>query len=70
MRQKSTHWFLHFRQCPQQAERANRLVIEGKIRPVLDKVFTLAETAEAHQEMAENKHKGKMCIRVQAPAPA
>jgi crotonyl-CoA carboxylase/reductase len=50
-----------------QAERANRLVIEGKIKPVLDKVFPFEKTAEAHQLMAENKHKGKMAIRVQAP---
>jgi len=52
-----------------QAERANRLVAEGKIRPVLDKVFPFAETAAAHQLMADNKHKGKLGIRVQAPAP-
>jgi len=51
-----------------QAERANRLVAEGKIRPVLDKVYAFAETAEAHQAMAENRHKGKMAIRIQAPA--
>jgi crotonyl-CoA carboxylase/reductase len=51
-----------------QAERANRLVMEGKIKPVLDKVYPFAETAEAHQLMAENKHKGKLAIRIQAPA--
>jgi crotonyl-CoA carboxylase/reductase len=50
-----------------QAERANRLVIEGKIKPVLDKVFPFDRTAEAHQLMADNKHKGKLGIRVQAP---
>jgi len=47
-----------------QAERANNLMIEKKIRPVLDEVFEFAETAKAHQLMAENKHKGKMAIRV------
>jgi crotonyl-CoA carboxylase/reductase len=52
-----------------QAERANRLVMEGKIKPVLDQVFTLEETAKAHQLMADNKHKGKLGIRVQAPIP-
>ena len=50
-----------------QCERANRLVLEGKIKPVLDQVFPLEKTAYAHQLMAENKHKGKLGIRVQAP---
>jgi crotonyl-CoA carboxylase/reductase len=52
-----------------QAERANRLVHEGKIKPVLDQVFPFEKTAEAHQLMADNKHKGKLGIRVQAPTP-
>jgi crotonyl-CoA carboxylase/reductase len=51
-----------------QAERANRLIAEGKIKPVLDKVYPFEQTADAHQLMAENKHKGKLAIRVQAPA--
>ena len=51
-----------------QAERANRLIVEKKIRPVLDEVFPFAETAAAHQRMADNKHKGKLAIRIQAPA--
>jgi crotonyl-CoA carboxylase/reductase len=49
-----------------QAERANQLVHEGKIRPVLDQVFPFAKTAYAHALMAANKHKGKMGIAVQA----
>ncbi|HUH05480.1 MAG TPA: crotonyl-CoA carboxylase/reductase [Kofleriaceae bacterium] len=52
-----------------QAERANQLVIEKKIRPVLDEVFEFEQTAEAHQRMSDNKHMGKMAIRVQAPKP-
>ena len=52
-----------------QAERANELVISGKIRPVLDQVFDFAETPAAHQLMLENKHKGKLGIRIQAPQP-
>jgi len=47
-----------------QAERANNLMIEKKIRPVLDEVFEFTDAAKAHQLMAENKHKGKMAIRV------
>jgi crotonyl-CoA carboxylase/reductase len=49
-----------------QAERANQLVHEGKIRPVLDQVFPFEKTAYAHALMAQNKHKGKMGIAVQA----
>jgi crotonyl-CoA carboxylase/reductase len=53
-----------------QAERANRLIMEKKIRPVLDEVFEFKDTPLAHKLMAENKHKGKMVIRVQAPKKA
>jgi len=52
-----------------QAERANELVINGKIKPVLDQVFDFADTPLAHQLMKENKHKGKLGIRIQAPNP-
>ncbi len=66
MRQKNiigSH-FANAHQC----ERANRLVLEGKIKPDLDQVFPFEKTPQAHQLMAENKHKGKIGIRVQAPA--
>jgi crotonyl-CoA carboxylase/reductase len=49
-----------------QAERANQLVHEGKIKPVLDQVFPFDQTAHAHALMAANKHKGKMGIAIQA----
>ena len=52
-----------------QAEMANRLVIDRKIKPVLDQVFNFEDTAKAHDLMARNQHKGKMAIRVQAPRP-
>ena len=52
-----------------QAERANELVMTGKIKPVLDQVFDFADTPLAHQLMKENKHKGKLGIRIQAPNP-
>ena len=48
-----------------QADRANKLVIDGRIKPVLDECFDFEETALAHQRMADNQHKGKMAIRVQ-----
>ena len=53
-----------------QAERANQLVHEGKIKPVLDQTFPFERTAEAHALMAANKHKGKMGIAVQCGARA
>jgi crotonyl-CoA carboxylase/reductase len=65
MRQKTiigSH-FANAHQC----ERANRLVLEGKIKPVLDHVYPFDRTPEAHQLMADNKHKGKLAIRIQAP---
>jgi crotonyl-CoA carboxylase/reductase len=49
-----------------QADRANRLVMEGKIKPVLDQVYPFDKIPEAHQHMADNKHKGKLAIRVQS----
>lgn len=51
-----------------QADRANELVVSGRIRPVLDQVYDFGDTALAHQHMLENKHKGKLGIRIQAPA--
>ena len=53
-----------------QADRANQLIIEGKIRPVLDETFSFDEIAEAHQAMAENRHMGKMAIAIGAPVEA
>ena len=49
-----------------QAERANELVLTGKVKPVLDQVFDFKDTPHAHQLMMENKHKGKLGIRIQA----
>lgn len=53
-----------------QAERANELVLDGRIKPVLDQVFDFHDTPAAHQLMKENKHRGKLAIRIQAPQPA
>jgi crotonyl-CoA carboxylase/reductase len=66
MRQKQiigSHFANYF-----QAGKANKLVAAGKIQPVLDQVFDFEDTALAHQRMANNEHKGKMAIRIQAPA--
>lgn len=49
-----------------QADRANRLVLEKKVKPVLDQVYEFEDTARAHADMAANRHKGKSGIAVQA----
>jgi crotonyl-CoA carboxylase/reductase len=51
-----------------QAEKANKLIADGKIAPVLDEVFEFADTATAHQRLADNQHKGKIAIRIGGPA--
>jgi crotonyl-CoA carboxylase/reductase len=49
-----------------EANRANQLVVEKKIQPVLGKVFPFEGCAEAHQVMFENRHSGNMVVLVQA----
>ncbi len=46
--------------------RANQLMAEGKIRPVLSKAMGFEGVPEAHQMMHENRHSGKITIRVGA----
>jgi crotonyl-CoA carboxylase/reductase len=46
--------------------RANQLMAEGKIRPVLWQVMEFDGVAEAHQLLHENKHLGKISILVGA----
>jgi crotonyl-CoA carboxylase/reductase len=49
-----------------QAEKANKLIADGKIAPVLDEVFDFKDTSLAHQRLADNLHKGKIAIRIGA----
>ncbi len=49
-----------------QCQRANRLIAEGKIRPVLSRVFPWTECPLPHQLMKENSHVGKMVVLVGA----
>src|ERR671914_859658 len=49
-----------------EATRANELMSEGKIRPVLWQVMEFDGVAEAHQLLHENKHLGKISILVGA----
>jgi crotonyl-CoA carboxylase/reductase len=51
------------------ASRANRLVIQDKIKPVMTRLFTWDEIPEAHQLMYENKLHGTVSCLVGAPRP-
>ena len=46
--------------------RANQLMAEGKVRPVLWKTMGFDGVPEAHQLLHENKHLGKISILVGA----
>jgi crotonyl-CoA carboxylase/reductase len=50
-----------------EATRANELIEQGLIRPVLWKTMQFDQVGEAHQLMRENKHLGKISILVGAP---
>lgn len=48
-----------------QFEQMNAAIEANKIKPVVDeKVFTLAETREAYQYMWDQKHFGKLTIKI------
>jgi crotonyl-CoA carboxylase/reductase len=49
-----------------QAMKANQLIAQGKIRPLLSQTMGFAEIPTAHQMMLENQHLGKIAIRVGA----
>jgi crotonyl-CoA carboxylase/reductase len=51
-----------------ECNKANELVQQGKIRPVLWKTLPFEGVAEAHQLMRDNKHQGKIAILVGAQA--
>jgi crotonyl-CoA carboxylase/reductase len=49
-----------------EATRANELIEQGLIRPVLWKTMQFEEVGDAHQLMRENKHLGKIAVLVGA----
>ena len=49
-----------------ECQRANQLIAEGKIEPVLSRVFPWSECPAPHQMMKENQHVGKMVVLVGA----
>jgi crotonyl-CoA carboxylase/reductase len=52
-----------------EATKANELIEQGRIRPVLWRTMGFDAVAEAHQLMLENKHLGKIAILVGASEP-
>ena len=52
-----------------EAKKANELIEQGLIRPVLWRTMPFEGVAEAHQLMRENKHYGKIAILVGAQRP-
>jgi crotonyl-CoA carboxylase/reductase len=46
--------------------KANQLMAEGKVRPVISQTMGFDGVAKAHQLMHENKHLGKIAILVGA----
>ena len=51
------------------ARRANALVLQGKVKPVMTQLFTWDEIPQAHQLMYENKLHGTVSCLVGAPRP-
>ncbi len=51
------------------SRRANRLVLQGKVTPVMTELFTWDEIPQAHQRMYENKIYGTVSCLVGAPKP-
>jgi len=49
-----------------EAWRANELVEDGKVRPVMWRAFPFSDLPEAHRLVDENRHIGKISIRVGA----
>jgi len=45
-------------------ERVWPLLREGKVRPVVDRVFPMEEVAEAQRRMERSEHIGKIVLRV------
>jgi NADPH2:quinone reductase len=51
------------------AQRVWPLIGAGKIKPIIDSVYPLAEVAEAHRRMESSRHIGKIVLGVEPPTP-
>jgi crotonyl-CoA carboxylase/reductase len=52
-----------------EAEKANQLVIEGKIKPVLRKTFSFDQAPAAQALQEDGDHLGKIAVLVRSPRP-
>ena len=48
----------------QEMRRVARLVAQGKLRPLVDRVFPLSKARQAHEYLAEKKHFGKVVLKI------
>ena len=46
----------------------NRAIQCNRVRPVVDRVFTFSEAADALRYLSEAKHVGKVCLRMDTPS--
>lgn len=53
----------------EECQRANELVHQGKIKPVLTKLYEYAQIPDAHDDMFHNRHYGTLACLVSAPRP-
>lgn len=53
--------------CRSVAEQVWPLVAAGRIRPVIDRVLSLPDAAEAHQVLTDSTHVGKVVLAVPTP---
>jgi crotonyl-CoA carboxylase/reductase len=51
----------------EECARANVLVHQGKIKPILTELFEYDRVPEAHTTMAENRHMGTLACLINAP---
>lgn len=40
------------------------LLANGKVKPIIEQVYSMNDVAEAHKEMGENKNFGKLIIQM------
>lgn len=48
----------------EECQKANQLVCDGKIKPIISKVFEFEELPLAHELMRQNKHSGNVVIKI------
>ena len=46
-------------------EESMKLVFMGRLKPVVDRVFPLAQAREAHEYLAKGEHFGKVVLKIE-----